>query len=646
MAEQMKILWLSDIHYIQNDEHFTGILKSTDQCKKQMKLYYDSIKNHIKESQPTHIIISGDIAFSGSYNQLVSFHTDVLQEYLDESNCILNVIPGNHEFNRKPIEVIINKYDKKNKADAFFNSSLNTYKGRNKFLSKVKKLDFSKIKKKEIGIIQDSIHDGTNFINDWIKKKNHNLYDLCFHDYMKYYKEYVVKTWSKRTDGSLKCLSKESNNPNDQHGLYSVMVDHKFKCFFIGLNTAWYSWGEKTYEHLIKENILNKSFNEYGILTIDNDTISEVNSILEKFNFEMLKDEYFSAISFHHPMSWIAYDDKYNNSDLQNIILKNDINLSGHIHIQHSEPSLYKNKTWMFEAPQVCDYHLYERGKTKEKIDTSSTLGFSEFTLSPSRKKIRQTRYRLVNAFSSDKKLNPFGLATNKKFNWEKVMNPNGGQEADSFSYDLRNTKSIPNIFELKENINTRLSLYAKESEHCSKFVDFNNIYFDLESYVRSKHKSRDPITPLIISGAVNNSVVQCDDTLYIFPPLADSWDSHTNTMLGTVINDLSTKNDDTLLKIVILVTDYHFTYSMEGSLPDGSENDNQVKTSNQPTSQPMSYTQAKAQLTHSVTRFKSQLFEPKKNTDMSPLCKKVGIGFALLELIEYSDHLYKKKET
>jgi len=93
----VKILWISDIHY---SEHYTDANKNEilrDYLSKFM-VYCAKLK------EIDYILLSGDIAQSGTSEEYEQFFNDILRPLLALDNlkeADLLVIPGNHDVNRE-----------------------------------------------------------------------------------------------------------------------------------------------------------------------------------------------------------------------------------------------------------------------------------------------------------------------------------------------------------------------------------------------------------------------------------------------------------------------------------------------------------------------------------------------------------------
>ncbi|MBK8723856.1 MAG: hypothetical protein IPL95_16885 [Saprospiraceae bacterium] len=201
----------------------------------------------------------------------------------------------------------------------------------------------------------------------------------------------------------------------------------------------------------------------------------------------------------HHPLTRMSYEAQSKSAAFHNILSKIDIALFGHIHVPHHLPTKYRSRTYIFESPQLFDYHLYKLN-TNNYHEIGKTLGFNTLTINPNLSKFSRAYYTLKNATESNTeeliKVNPlhFERGNNTPFIWEKT-------EDGSDSYSLESTKGpIQNIFKLnakckgeKNILVDYLKYKSKPSNnrynYYSKVFDDTDLFVDTDALIGSIYK-------------------------------------------------------------------------------------------------------------------------------------------------------------
>ena len=114
-----KILWLSDIHYTIYDKDNDEI-----SIKKFLQSFFDTCEIIKKDQQIDFVIITGDLAQSGSLKEYNKLKIDLLDPLFNIfKNAELLIIPGNHDVSRDKIkyfEKYFNENQHKTKQFGFY----------------------------------------------------------------------------------------------------------------------------------------------------------------------------------------------------------------------------------------------------------------------------------------------------------------------------------------------------------------------------------------------------------------------------------------------------------------------------------------------------------------------------------------------
>ncbi len=298
MENKTKFLWLSDIH-IKSIYGDNVNFQSHELLKLHCEEFIDFIKHN--HSDTNYLILSGDIAFSGSKEDYELFEILILnplKKIIPDIEII--AVPGNHDIKRDDAEFFISSISDKKSA----------YSMR------------------------------TDLINS-----NFEKFIFPFNDYKQFVQKHKI------------------NNRTGMHdsNLFGWQVDEKRKIVFILLNSAWFSIGDKFNELIFnhikkKENESNLSNDEkinlalnikdkiaeFGNQLIADSKIAELE--LEQNVFQKYKDHTVITI-MHHPIHWLSWFESYGlTRDEQAekslfLILKNsNFFLTGHEHIPTQIP--------------------------------------------------------------------------------------------------------------------------------------------------------------------------------------------------------------------------------------------------------------------------------------------------------------------
>ncbi len=338
------ILWLSDIHfrgeYLEKASDYEGSLEPF--LHSFLKLIREKYNNTIKT-----VILTGDLAFKGSksdYRALDKKLVAPLKEILgDQVNFI--AIPGNHDVERRGVEVIFDKI---------------------------------KTDRKELNQVFKDYSNKTKLLNTYTKD-----YKNLFNDYTSY----------------LKRANINSDINSDKDRLFGYITDSSNKIIYFLFNTAWFclsasiktigineilnnvgkleNMSDKETEE-IKNNIerlfeLYAYTNENGGQLIGSQLIADADFFLEEI--QSLKfHEYTKITLLHHPFSWLSWEEMYNfeggdNSFLRTIVRNSDLILTGHEHVpEYIVPSLIFDRSWQIPAGMFLDDNI--------KLDKSNAENF------------------------------------------------------------------------------------------------------------------------------------------------------------------------------------------------------------------------------------------------------------------------------
>lgn len=309
---KIRLLWLSDIHYMSDYGSVSG---SGD-----LKAFLSGFHEYVETFNPTdfdYILLSGDIAQEGIAADYAQFEIDILgplQERFKEAELL--VVPGNHDVAR---------------SDAAFIQQ---------FLSS----------------LSDSDSKRLSFFGADVAG-----FEKIFRPYTDAFKDH-------------KGVPAQSSDTYRQTMLYGHVLDIKRKVIFVLLNTSWYSLGNdflKTYirEFLLSpadpeidkiqpedqeqvnqelaENLKAKEFEdkvnrlskeiaeiaeEYGKQLVGLDHLKDIEKISE------LIDDYsdFLVVTvMHHPLNWLSWGERVTSSPnkFHEIRKQTDLLLTGHEHV-------------------------------------------------------------------------------------------------------------------------------------------------------------------------------------------------------------------------------------------------------------------------------------------------------------------------
>lgn len=427
------ILWLSDIHYKELKE-------ATDEQEEDLiSAYINSLTDLIKKTDFSHIIITGDLVFGGKIEQYKSLYKNFIEKIWDyKKNTRLIVIPGNHDVD----------YDKDK--------------------------DIENILKKLVG--KDSYEKKEDFIST-----NDKLFDELFENYQIHFNEFIKMRLKDLEDDKKIKIYKYL----DTKGLYGIIHDIEYNIIFNCFNTSWICLGNDILHKNIKEDIKNdrEELNafldnmSYGNIIIGE--LARMRAMFEK-NINSIEEEECSIIScMHHPISWLHYKLLYDvKNDFDWLIDKTDILLTGHLHLPYFLPNIYRQNTYVFEAPQLLDYKLYKNFKNVDGLK----FGYNTLAIDYSKNQfsVKNISYPVTRSGKIEG-----STLTNREFDFSAIKK--GGAirkiaKRKSILFDFSTQSDIDDFFDLnsikQECIyvpNKDLDFYEKHCQLLSSLPEFEN---------------------------------------------------------------------------------------------------------------------------------------------------------------------------
>lgn len=429
-----RILWISDIHfrgeYNSNTSEYIGNLAPF------LKSFLDSVKEQNENHTIGTVILTGDLAFSGSeadYIALDKLLIAPLREILGTKTKFV-AIPGNHDVERKGVEAIFDKVrNTKEALEVAFKDYINKAK----------------------------------LLKDYEKN-----YIKLFENYTNYLKIANINT---------DLIGSRIGNR-----LFGYLVDDNTKTIYFLFNTAWFclsgsikSIGNDSISNLLEgtsitsevertelKNKIEKFIelyaytNENGGQLIGSNLIDDSEDLLNKI-ISLEYHEYTKITLLHHPFSWLSWEEMYsfgNKSFLRTIVKNSDIILTGHEHVpEYIVPSLIFDHSWHISAGMFLNDNI--------KSTKSLTDNFPH------------NRFSLLDIFDNGVK--------EAKFLYEPVK--------ATWNYSL--TKYLPfhrsykYIFSDTELLNNKVSSFVENSDFVIKFFETNK-EVKLEVTKPSQHDS------------------------------------------------------------------------------------------------------------------------------------------------------------
>ncbi len=349
MSNQLRILWISDIHWkteYENNEKIKGYINNFISLVSQKETKYD------------YVIITGDIAYSGKKEEYESFHRIVLSK-LQNGYTKFIFCPGNHDLNT---DVLLKEYSEK---------LFQTLKQENDNIEKRRKVLGSTMEKEYCELFSE-------------------------------YKKFCEKSEPMYSNPLLNCT-----NSDHFKNLFGLYEDKENGVFFLSINSSWFSYPTYVYNSILAENyftnlngedksaynnILNmlelkeNKFTQYGHMYFGNELLEDVFKELEE-----LKKNYLSPITIilvHHPSNWASWNDRVSEKNDKTAILDKfveygDILLAGHEHSPVKPPNLVQDSLIQLDSPKLLDDKIADNSSGEGII--LHQYGFTDLTLSLNR---------------------------------------------------------------------------------------------------------------------------------------------------------------------------------------------------------------------------------------------------------------------
>jgi hypothetical protein len=619
-----KVLNLSDIHF-KDDTIGEGEFSDRNE------FYFESVLRVILDIDPTHIIINGDMAFSARYSQYETCYNILLKEFLDNKpSARFIMVPGNHSCNRNIPHVLL---DKINLSKSF---TLETHSDKRDFEKEVNKQLNDKDKKADVLSALSDLID-TDYRSLLSGKSNVELFELLFTDYTKFTKKYVIERLANINENYDNPIEFESYKDSD--GLHGTIYDKEYNIIFACLNSVWYSWGKETFDELFKDQKSKISFHEYGNLGLrDSDHVVERE--LKELGKRNILNHTLVCLYSHVPLSWLSYDSQFiNNSDLSYIFRVTDIACFSHIHVEHFAPSLYREKTYFYESPQLSDHRFNIIKDSEIKSELTDTLGFSYFDFFVDNLKFYHNTYKI----SSHKN---FTLTGGSKYNFEWVQKNSQQQLLKQkiqpiTCYDCIDPANVEGVV---ENVFLSKSCgFWKYILGIAKSVSTNidggvpvknNVFLDLPELFNSQYSPDITIRSddsRFIPIKVNSSLIvfmniEVNDDPNILYEAMSRFICHSNIM------------DFGELKSIKF---YFFDWSLYSIFMGNYTNNNFVGKE--------LFVYLTNNLENWMIKFKANLFSKLKDQKVSEECKSqlikladVDIGYKIISFVEYKDYIVK----
>lgn len=649
--KESRIFNLADIHFRDKPDPNDFIGKRNDS-------YFKSIEKMIISNEPTHIIINGDMVFNAKPSQYEQCYKILLYEYLNNHESVrLILTPGNHSIQRALPKIILSKCGLKfnNIAPEDIDPTKLLYSEKQEIENIIReKFNSNELLARDVFGELAKNYTEIGKYDDFLRGKDFKLFELLFFPYSQFVNEYVIKRFdeinSRERKGNGDIIEFESYRKSQ--GLHGVIYDKEYNLVFACLNGVSYAWGSETFADIfnsIKDwsdkdslnDLFKRLYQEYGNLGLGTSAKEVSEDLLRLRDTNKLNQSAVLLLS-HVPISWLNYFTVYKDEHLKSILEVIDIALFGHVHVSHFDPTIYRNRTYVFESPQLYNFKFEKL--TSDKIvggDYVRSLGFSIFSFFKNNNEFSYTAYKLS---SEDNFIIRNG---DYKFIWVGLD--------DSFRF-LRPKKTIFTCYnclgsEYKEDENQEFVFldncsFSKflKSEATFKIYDINDTIrigkeylIDFKTFCFDKISDRN-YPSKFESGKILNYIIN-DTTMLIFPNIEsnDSLDDIFK-ILETFLCQLRNNELINIKNIKICVFDYNLFYIFAR----GTE-----KTIQNSIYWNKRYIEWVTKFDDFGIKFKANFFSfPTKNKDCFNQNKSlfdIGIGFEVIDLIEYKNYIISK---
>jgi hypothetical protein len=279
-------------------------------------------------------------------------------------------------------------------------------------------------------------------------------------------------------------------------------------------------------------------------------------------------------------LSWLSYEEQYLRSDLKYLFDLTDLAFFGHIHVEHAPPTIYRDRTFIFESPQVFEHNLYGLGDDDIKLETIHSLGFSVFGFFIDQKTFSQTTYRITDDSLKKNDDSKYLVTWNKsepKFFTLKRPKKCVIKCFDCLNMELNiSTNNGKNkILFLHENCGFRrylnsIALKARKSDAYSLNI-VENLFIDFKGFCEKRYSKSN----LQIGTIHGNRLVVVDNFLHFFINInKDMQYADLSLMITTYICNVDGGILATTKNIVINIFDYSLFYIFAKPFEDNDTSD------------------------------------------------------------------------
>ncbi|HCA43074.1 MAG TPA: hypothetical protein DEP28_07460 [Bacteroidetes bacterium] len=629
MRKEIKLLNFSDIHFKAISDDAVGIRNIN---------YFEAVRNQIDTLKPTHIIINGDMVFSGKEEQFNACYNLIFNGYLEKEenkNVRLILAPGNHSLQRNIPQIFFDTLKKGKRRYKI--TEIKSIKGKIEFEKELGNIFQDKPRKHSLLEKFANELEKIDFAEELRNSDGMKISDYLFLKHQKFVSSKIIERFDNINKNCNNCI--EYDTYKSSKGTHGVIFDREYNVIFSILNGVEYFWGKESYDKLVDQQIIDESFDEYGNLSFGISTNNVYNELMKLYHRNVLGHSIVCLLS-HVPISWMSYESQYNSRSNFSYIMKHtDIAFFAHIHVEYFEPSIYRNRTYFFDSAQLFDHTFYEVSDDQIDIKIIPSLGFSYFKMFGDNSQFSQTHYKLIGKDLFKKNsLDKYDFEFEGEEFYYELKSKKGNLETCydcTFSMNYKQDKAFMStecgFYKYIHGLNLKIVDNQQVDNFCIKI--FDNIYIDCKYlHIKEINESK-PVT----SYPSKNSIVpiKYGEKLYLYV-------SHTNKskeieeIFEEIINLIC--KSSTLLDSVSLIKVVFFDFSLYHLF----YLDSRVKEN--------SFQNWEKLLELNFVKFKSDLFAETNYSDNSRCDKikvlsKIGIDIDVRILSEYESTLFKKNK-
>lgn len=352
----LRILWLSDIHYKSQYEQKNAVLKNY------LEGFHSKCEQIDAESEIDYILLSGDIAQSGTAEDYALFNNDILlplQKLLPHASLL--VIPGNHDVYRNGGNFLNDFIQSLDERAIFFG---NRYKDFEKVFA-----NYTDAFKGNKAICTDCSPNYKStllqgYLVDHKKKTIFILFNSSWYSFDKLFlEEYLRHHGIKGKDAEPECKAVYQDIKKILKRV-RIRIGH-----FIGKNKA--TQEEPKPKNIVKD--IQRIANEYGNQIIGLDSYKEFKELQDKLDYY---SDYMVITTMHHPANWLGWAERISNVDNKFDLIKKktDLLLTGHEHVPKSHASEFLNEKKLLHIQAGCFMESQKPEEFKVKDNWFSVL--------------------------------------------------------------------------------------------------------------------------------------------------------------------------------------------------------------------------------------------------------------------------------